>query len=456
MKRSATLTIILAAAMFMFIAELNVGAYHSGSGGAWHYPGGSSQYDYYGSQSSGFYSYGAIDFRAALSPYGMWQFLPELGGHVWIPYVPSGWRPYSFGAWTFTVHGWTWVSYEPWGWIPHHYGNWVFHPMYRWVWVPGYTWAPARVIWGYFNGYYGWAPLPPRHTAFFSYHRSYSRNRSYHWYSRSHSSHSRYSGRHSSGHPSGRSGSQYSGNEHYEWIPNDAWVIVSSNQFMSDNIAEVAVQPGRNMQIIDNRSFSYRVDAPAKSSIERDVRRSIPQTPVDEVRKTVNGNEIQVVRPRQIEPARSRKMNSVQQQFRPADIQNYQRSQSLSRQQRESQLEPSRQPQQTAPSTRPQQQQPAPQQYRPAPQQYQPSSRQQQRAPGVQPRQPSSPQQQSAPPARVQPPSAQPQQATPPAQQQQPSATQRRTRPSGRNVQPSESADEDKDSSSGAPALNRN
>ena len=30
-----------------------------------------------------------------------------------------------------------------------------------WVWVPGYTWAPAWVSWRYGDGYAGWAPLPP-------------------------------------------------------------------------------------------------------------------------------------------------------------------------------------------------------------------------------------------------------------------------------------------------------
>jgi hypothetical protein len=456
MRRSAILTAIWVAIVFISVSGMTVSAYHSRSSGAWHYPGSSGQYDYYGSHSSGFHSYGAIDFRAALSPYGTWQYLPELGGHVWIPYVPAGWRPYSYGAWTYTTFGWTWVSYEPWGWIPHHYGNWIFHPVYQWIWIPGYSWAPARVVWGFFNGYYGWAPLPPQHTAFYSYHGGYSRNRSYHWYSRYSSGGGHQSGHSGRGYPHGRSSGHHAGNEYYEWIPNDAWVIVSSSQFMNDNISEVAVGPENNVQIMSNRSFSFQSDAPVKTAVERDIRRQIPETPVDEVRKTVDGNEIRVVRPQKIEPSRSQKMNSIQQKFRPKDLERYQRSDTAI--QREPKPQVSRpQPQQRHRQQTVPQQRVQPRQQTP-PQSYQPPTRH-----TVQPRQQMSPQR-NTPPPRIQPEQnhqKNQQQTTPPSnrrQTHQPNANRRQVRPPARHIQPTESnpEDDDKDEKEQSAGLSNN
>lgn len=289
--------------------------------GAWSFSMRFGHYDYYNRYSPGFYDSGTLDFHSALAPYGTWRYIPELGGMVWIPFVPPGWRPYSYGAWSYTSYGWTWTAYEPWGWIPHHYGNWMFHPVFGWVWVPGYTWAPAHVAWGYFNGYYGWAPLPPRQSAFYhSYHRDnrYEYNRSYHWYSYS-----------SSG------GSWFSSGErreeqdfdHYEWIPNDAWVIVSSAQFMNDNIIDVAVQPENNLRIFEKRSFRLNANPPVRSTIERDTRRSIPVMEVDEVTKKVDGKQVKVVRPQKIDADRSRKIGSVYQNFISDDLRNSRASQ---------------------------------------------------------------------------------------------------------------------------------
>jgi hypothetical protein len=100
-------------------------------------------------------------FYDDLSPYGSWVSYPEYG-YAWIPRVAPGFRPYfSSGQWVMTDFGWTWVSFYDWGWAPFHYGSWQYDPFYGWLWVPGYNWAPAWVTWGYYDGYYGWAPLAP-------------------------------------------------------------------------------------------------------------------------------------------------------------------------------------------------------------------------------------------------------------------------------------------------------
>lgn len=78
-------------------------------------------------------TYGMSD----LDPYGTWRAVPTYGS-VWVPTdVPTGWVPYSTGAWTLDPHyGWTWVDTAPWGWAPYHYGRWVFVDGF-WAWAPG-------------------------------------------------------------------------------------------------------------------------------------------------------------------------------------------------------------------------------------------------------------------------------------------------------------------------------
>ncbi len=101
------------------------------------------------------------DFHRDLSPYGQWVSTPEYGT-VWVPHNRApGWRPYSYGEWTYTRHGWTFVSYDPWGAVPFHYGRWVFRASLGWCWIPGYEWSPAWVSWRYGGGYVAWAPLGP-------------------------------------------------------------------------------------------------------------------------------------------------------------------------------------------------------------------------------------------------------------------------------------------------------
>jgi hypothetical protein len=104
-------------------------------------------------------------FYTALSPYGTWVEVPEYGWS-WRPTVSvidPHWRPYVHGGrWIHTDYGWYWHSYYSWGWAPFHYGRWHLSSRNGWVWVPDTRWGPAWVSWRYYDGYYGWAPLPPR------------------------------------------------------------------------------------------------------------------------------------------------------------------------------------------------------------------------------------------------------------------------------------------------------
>src|SRR5262249_14152872 len=68
---------------------------------------------------------------------------------------------YRDGHWVETEFGHTWVSDYAWGDIPYHYGTWVLDPFLGWAWVPGYTWAPAWVVFRTGPGIVGWAPVPP-------------------------------------------------------------------------------------------------------------------------------------------------------------------------------------------------------------------------------------------------------------------------------------------------------
>jgi hypothetical protein len=100
-------------------------------------------------------------FYDNLSPYGEWVDDPDYG-YCWHPTnVDDSWAPYTDGYWAYTDSGWTWVSYEDYGGIVYHYGRWARIPGEGWVWVPGYTWAPAWVSWRSNDDYVGWAPLPP-------------------------------------------------------------------------------------------------------------------------------------------------------------------------------------------------------------------------------------------------------------------------------------------------------
>ncbi len=91
-------------------------------------------------------TYGVQD----LDRHGTWRTVPTYGP-VWVPAeVPSGWAPYTTGAWVHDpYYGWTWVDSAPWGWAPYHHGRWVYLDGY-WAWAPGpvvrrAVYAPALV-----------------------------------------------------------------------------------------------------------------------------------------------------------------------------------------------------------------------------------------------------------------------------------------------------------------------
>jgi hypothetical protein len=90
--------------------------------------------------------------------HGTWRVEVEVG-HVWVPRVEIGWRPYTYGHWAWTPYGWTWVPYERWGWAPFHYGRWGLSASWGWYWIPGRTWGPGWVSWAVGGGYVGWCPL---------------------------------------------------------------------------------------------------------------------------------------------------------------------------------------------------------------------------------------------------------------------------------------------------------
>jgi hypothetical protein len=100
-------------------------------------------------------------FYDQLADQGTWVQTDKYG-YVFQPKEgDSNWRPYEYGHWVNTDAGMTWDSDEPFGWATYHYGRWVNIDGYGWVWVPGYTWAPAWVSWRDSDDYVGWAPLPP-------------------------------------------------------------------------------------------------------------------------------------------------------------------------------------------------------------------------------------------------------------------------------------------------------
>lgn len=105
-------------------------------------------------------------YQQQLTPYGTWVTVPGYG-LCWEPAVSPGWRPYYDGGhWEYTDAGYFWQSDYPWGDIAFHYGRWAYvnlGPDPCWVWVPGFDYAPAWVVWRHDDddGYIGWAPLPP-------------------------------------------------------------------------------------------------------------------------------------------------------------------------------------------------------------------------------------------------------------------------------------------------------
>jgi hypothetical protein len=101
------------------------------------------------------------DFYNQLADQGTW-INSDKYGYVFQPSENDpNWRPYTYGHWVNTDAGMTWVSDDSFGWATDHYGRWVNLDGTGWVWVPGYTWAPAWVSWRDGGDEVGWAPLPP-------------------------------------------------------------------------------------------------------------------------------------------------------------------------------------------------------------------------------------------------------------------------------------------------------
>src|SRR3954469_18368282 len=97
-------------------------------------------------------------YAGSLEGAGDWRYDASYG-YVWYPTVAPGWRPYLNGRWvSLRPYGWTWVGVELWGWPTHHYGRWGLSAG-SWFWIPGRSWAPAWVSWGYAPGYVSWCPL---------------------------------------------------------------------------------------------------------------------------------------------------------------------------------------------------------------------------------------------------------------------------------------------------------
>lgn len=100
-------------------------------------------------------------FFNELKPHGQWSRHARYGW-TWTPRVSHRWRPYTVGRWVHTSqYGWVWDSHERFGAIVYHYGWWDRDLNGYWFWVPGYTWAPAWVVWKSGTTHIGWAPFPP-------------------------------------------------------------------------------------------------------------------------------------------------------------------------------------------------------------------------------------------------------------------------------------------------------
>jgi len=97
-------------------------------------------------------------YAGAFDRSGAWRYESSYG-YVWYPRVDASWRPYYHGRWsTLPSYGWTWIGSDPWAWPTHHYGRWG-NASGAWFWIPGRSWAPAWVSWGYAPGYVSWCPL---------------------------------------------------------------------------------------------------------------------------------------------------------------------------------------------------------------------------------------------------------------------------------------------------------
>ncbi len=193
----------------------------------------------------------SFSFHDTLSPYGAWVNVASYGT-CWRPYAAAraGWRPYLYGHWVYTSYGPTWIADEPWGWSVYHYGHWVYSQAYGWVWVPGYEWVPADVVWSIGDGYIGWCPTQC-----------------------------------------------VSG---YGYSPSRAhlWVFIGSNNFTYSNYASCAVQPTVVQTLFVRKTVQFNSRAPQHDVLERVVRRKIPVQSVQQHEMRADSRQIRMVVPR--------------------------------------------------------------------------------------------------------------------------------------------------------------
>ncbi len=248
-----------------------------GTGGFYFSVGHNDYYPYYSQPAHyGGYAATSFSFYNTLGDYGYWQYLPEMGMQVWIPYVEYGWRPYTYGHWTYSSYGWTWVAYEPWGWIPHHYGNWTYVDHYGWAWVPGYTWRPHCVQFAVCNGYIGWAPMAP---PWYRYHsnRGYRYHGDRGWYSGWRHGHQRH---------------EYSG------IDYSTYVFVDNRNFYGTAIQQHALLPGSGAEMFRAGQVMPLGETLDLDYVRRVSRQSITPVALDRQVYKVNGSEVVHYQPR--------------------------------------------------------------------------------------------------------------------------------------------------------------
>jgi hypothetical protein len=216
---------------------------------------------YYGTYPS------AIGYYDALSEYGTWVSVAPFG-RTWRPYVDSGWRPYVYGHWTTTNYGQTWVGYEPWAWMAYHYGRWVWTRTYGWVWIPGYEYSPANVVWGYTDYHLGWMPAPPY---------GYDYSLGYLAYRGSAVSFSFTSG--------------------YDNLFGNLWVFVDRDRYFYDNYAGYLVSTSSVRRLFQRRAVRLSTRPLRREIVERITGRRVRVIPVRERSLRVDGRSVKTVAP---------------------------------------------------------------------------------------------------------------------------------------------------------------
>jgi len=229
------------------------------------------RYDYFGNEgfnvgfgAGGPGGYGSLSYHDVLGDYGRFTHYGPLG-EVWVPYVASGWRPYTYGRWVWTEYGWTWVAYEPWGYIPHHFGRWAYTSQFGWVWVAGYQWAPAYVDFVYSNDVIGWAPLSPQGFTNYGYGQGYGHNQGYGY---------------------GPSG-----------FNTNVFIFVNERDFGAGNCADYALGPTSVSQVIAHSRLRRSDRGPERDYIERRIGRRIEVAKVNSQTVRLDGKQVRLVTP---------------------------------------------------------------------------------------------------------------------------------------------------------------